>query len=433
MTRVGVATVSSPMEVGADTAPAALTATKNRLESAGFAVVDLGRLGDSTSGSVAGRAAAVAGVAVYVVVPVSWFEDYHVLDMIEEWSVPLFLWPQPGMETGALCGAQQLGWLIRQLGVAYGWTFGPIDSDSCAAQASAYIRAAGLRWTLRRARIGLAGHRLNGMTHTAPDELRLKQAVGPRVVHLDLPSLLQAARAAPSEETAELWQRMTSLAGRAEVSRSTGTAAMGFYLALRQQVGEHDLAALTVGCYPELMGMPCLAASLLADENVPLACEGDVHGAVGMLMLTSLSNEPVHSTDWLDPLPDDTVVFTHCGSGSFSLAADRRQIVLSSVRLAGEGVCALFPAKPGPVTLVSISATAEGYQTAVLEGEALSSEMVFPGNPVRVRFEVPTAQIIDWIFENGLGHHWSVGYGHHAATLRQWGRMAGPGLRVLEP
>ena len=51
-----------------------------------------------------------------------------------------------------------------------------------------------------------------------------------------------------------------------------------------------------------------------------LACEGDVNGAVGQLMLTLLTGQPTHNTDWLDPLDDGTVVFTHCGSGSFSLA-----------------------------------------------------------------------------------------------------------------
>ena len=44
------------------------------------------------------------------------------------------------------------------------------------------------------------------------------------------------------------------------------------------------------------------------------------------------------------------------------------------------GVCALFPAKPGPVTLLNLLPASGGYQIALLEGEAQPSEMVFPGN-----------------------------------------------------
>ena len=55
--------------------------------------------------------------------------------------------------------------------------------------------------------------------------------------------------------------------------------------------------------------------------------------------------------------------------------------------------------------------------------------MVFPGNPLRVRFARPAERIIRWIHDEGIGHHWAAGYGHVAAELRAWAGMAGPGLR----
>jgi L-fucose isomerase-like protein len=208
---------------------------------------------------------------------------------------------------------------------------------------------------------------------------------------------------------------------------------MKMFLAVRQLVGREGLDALAIGCYPHLMGRVCLAASMLADEGVPLACEGDVHGAVGQLMLTLLSGQPTHNTDWLEPLDEDSVVFSHCGSGSFSLAEKPGEIQLAPVRLMGQGVCALFPARPGPVTLVNIVPCDAGYQMALLEGEAVSTPMVFPGNPLRVRFNGPTAHLIDWIHDEGIGHHWMAGYGHHGDEIRQWARIAGRGVRLVVP
>jgi L-fucose isomerase-like protein len=201
--------------------------------------------------------------------------------------------------------------------------------------------------------------------------------------------------------------------------------------AVRELVVQHGLGALTVGCYPHLMGRVCLATSLLADEGIPLACEGDVNGAVGQLMLTLLTGQPTHNTDWLDPLEDGSVVFSHCGAGSFSLAEKAADVTLAPVRLMERGVCALFPAKPGPVTLVNLMPWQSGYQLAILEGEAVSTDMVFPGNPLRVRFNCPIGRLIAWIHDEGVGHHWMAGYGRVGDELRAWAKIAGPSVRVV--
>jgi L-arabinose isomerase len=59
--------------------------------------------------------------------------------------------------------------------------------------------------------------------------------------------------------------------------------------------------------------------------------------------------------------------------------------------------------------------------------------MVFPGNPVRVRFPQPTADLIDWVHAEGIGHHWMIGYGHVAQEIRAWAGLAGPGVTLVEP
>ena len=74
-------------------------------------------------------------------------------------------------------------------------------------------------------------------------------------------------------------------------------------------IKEHNLDALTIGCYPHLMGKVCLAASLLADEGIPFACEGDINGAVGQLILTWLTGMPTHHTDFLDATDDGALDF----------------------------------------------------------------------------------------------------------------------------
>ena len=430
--RVGVSTLTSPLEVGADRAAGVLGEISGLLEGAGCAVVRSAAPVDNAAAAVAaGRHFAEEHVDVLCLGVASWFEDYLALDMLEECDVPVLLWPQPGMETGALCGAQQLTCYLKQLGKAYASVFGAPEEGETLDRARAFLRAAALRGRLRRARIGMTGSRVYGMSEVAANEMTLKRALGPRVVTVDLSGLLERARKADTAETQEVWNKVRCAAAKVEVEDGEGLTAASVYLAIRETVREEGLSALAFGCYPDYMGRACLAASLLADEGVPIACEGDVNGAVGMLMLMLLTGGPVHNTDWLDPMADGSVVFAHCGSGSYSLAQKRDEVTLAPVRLAHQGVCSLFPARSGEVTLVNLVAAGGDYQMAVMEGEAVATEMVFPGNPLRVRFGEPATRIIDWIHEEGIGHHWMAGYGHVAHELRDFGRMIGAGLRVL--
>jgi len=45
-------------------------------------------------------------------------------------------------------------------------------------------------------------------------------------------------------------------------------------------------------------------------------------------------------------------------------------------------------------------------------------EMVFSGKSLRVRFPQPTARVIEWVFAEGIGHHWTAGYGRFGDKIR---------------
>jgi L-fucose isomerase-like protein len=430
--RVAVGSLCSPLEVGAQCAPQAAQDLARRLKAAGCDVLELGPVDTPERSVAAGRKLAEEHIESVALAATSWYEDYLVLDLLEECSVPVLVWALPGMETGALCGAQQLTAYLKQLNHPYGCVYGPLEDQGSLRKAMALLRAVALKNLLRRARVGFGGYRVAGMSEVSANEFALKKSIGPRIVPLDMPRLLARAKEFPDDQAQAGWQAVVSRSGACKVAASDGLDSVKVYLAVNELVETHRLDALTIGCYPHFMGRVCLASSLLADQGIPLACEGDVNGAVGQLLLTRLAGQPTHNTDWLEPLADGTVVFSHCGAGSFSLAENARDVTLNPVRLMNSGVCALFTAKPGPVTLVNLLPLGDDYQLTVLEGEAVSTTMVFPGNPLRVHFPQPTTQIIDWIFAEGIGHHWMAAYGHYATEIRQWAGLCGPSLRLLE-
>jgi len=431
--RVAVGSLSSALEVGAERAPQAADDLANILNSLGCEIVKLGAIDTPARAVAAGRRMAETHVHSVVLAATSWYEDYLVLDLLEECEVPVLLWSLPGMETGALCGSQQLSSYLKQLDVPYRCIYGSLDSDEQRSQALAFLRAASLKHKLRRVRVGFAGHNVAGMTETAVNQIALKRAIGPRVVPLDLPQLLARVKEMTDEKPGKIWKEVVDSCGVCKVSQADGLDSVKVYLAVKELVEQHSLDGLTIGCYPHLMGRVCLAASLLADEAIPLGCEGDLNGTVGQVILSLLTGKPTHNTDWLEPLEDGTVVFTHCGSGSFSLAEKAEQITLAPVRLMEQGVCALFPCRPGPVTLINLMPCGKRYQCALLDGQAVSTEMVFPGNPLRVCFSRQPSELIDWIHNEGIGHHWMAGYAHVGPEIRQWASIVGPYLRLIEP
>ncbi|MHB0947042.1 MAG: hypothetical protein ACYC3B_07710 [Sedimentisphaerales bacterium] len=429
---VAVASVSSPLEVGANRAVKSALELAEKLRKLGCEVIEIGSIDSSLKAIAAGRKMAEAHVDSAAFASASWFEDYLVLDLLEECSVPVLLWSLPGMETGALCGTQQLTAYLKQLEHPYSCVYGEISDEAAGRKAKSWLWAAALKKRLRLSKIGATGHRVAGMTEAAVNEIQLKKAIGPRVVYIELARILEKAKQFGGDSINTKWQELVKRSGSCKVSLEDGLASIKMYEALKFFISENNLDALAFGCYPDWMGCACIASSLLADEGIPIGCEGDVNATVGQLILALLTNQPTHNTDWLEPLDDGTVVLTHCGSGSFSLAENPGDVTLRPVRLMEQGVCALFPSKPGIVTLLSVLPHGDSYQIAMLLGEAVSTEMVFPGNPLRVRFERAASEIIDWIHKEGIGHHWVAGYGDVTSEIEDWVSINGKNIRLLK-
>jgi L-fucose isomerase-like protein len=427
--RLGIVVVASPLEVGAGEAPLLgerLAASWHAFDEQLMLCAYGQPITDPELAAVAGRYFYDQRVDALCVVAASWFEDYLVLDLLEECDVPLIAWARPGMETGSLCGMQQLGFMLKALGRSYCVLYDDLGSQETLRRAHDLALAAATRRSLRKARLGFMGHRVEGMTETTAHELAMKKVLGPRIVGIDTAHFLARADAVPPQVAMERWAEVKAEVGTVCVPDDSGRESMQVYLTLKEMIQEQGLAAVAIGCYPHLMGKVCLAASLLGEQGVPVGCEGDINGALAMLLLTQLTGVPVHNTDMLDPVPaHNSLVLSHCGSGAFSLACGPEHITLGPVRLMNRGLCCLFTARPGPCTLVNLVPAMGGYRLGVLYGEAIETTMVFPGNPLEVRFGSDYRDVLAWITDQGLGHHWMATYGDLRPLLADFTSMVG--------
>ena len=164
----------------------------------------------------------------------------------------------------------------------------------------------------------------------------------------------------------------------------------------------------------------------VSEEGIVCGCEGDANNTVMMKLLYDLTGIPVHNTDILYPdIKANTFLYSHCGSGGFSISATQEEISLSHVRLAESGVCSLFTAKPGIVTMANLMGRGGTMRMTVMVGEAVPTSMTFPGNPLEVRFEKDVLAVVDEIAELGVGHHWMGGYGDVSFALENFCAMKG--------
>lgn len=422
--KLGLVVIVSPLEVGAERASWIRGKAITNLSDLSIDLLPSHIVQDEKSARQTGEKFRKGGIDLICLIAGTWSEDHLVMDILEEADVPLITWALPGIHTGSLCGCHQICSILKELNKTYRFVYGDLDSQKVLKEIDIFSRAVAVKNRLRKVKLGLIGHRVKGMTEVAFDEFALKSIFGPRLIYYGIDRIKENANNLSDKEVNSLWQKVKRTVGEIKVKGENSLYSLKMYLAIKDFVKENNLSGVAIECYPHLMGEVCLAYSLLAEEGIVGACEGDINSALAMLMLYQLTGKPVHNTDLLAiNKKDNTVVFSHCGAGGFSLAEKRSEITLSPVRLMDRGVCILFPAKPGPVTMLNIVGRKDTYRMAVLEGEAIPTEMVFPGNPIKIKLPLPADRLIYRIAENGIGHHWMIGYGKVEKELKEYAEL----------
>ena len=105
--------------------------------------------------------------------------------------------------------------------------------------------------------------------------------------------------------------------------------------------------------------------------------------------------------------------------------ADENGFILHPVRLAHDGVCIRYSARPGPVTFVNLVGRKGTYRMCAFQGEAVRTSMVFEGNPLKFVMQTPFHRIWRDVARGGFGHHWMTVYAHVAPELDEFCRLVG--------
>ena len=424
--RVGLYAVYEPPEEGWQDYPSLLDRIAEEASANGLEVIAAPEpVKDSLSCERVAAWLAAQNLDLLYALIVTWSFDHYTVRIQQAARLPVAIRSIPGIRTGSIVGGQQLQSVLYDLDLKHRLFYGAPGSLETARQVAVYARACALQKRLVGAKIAVIGRRTEGMTPTAVDEMEILRLFGARLLNYGLDEFQSLVEQEDNAEAEAEWKRIVAEAKAVTSRHEHGVASARSLLALRRMVKELDLQAVSIGSYPQCQGTMCLPIALLNEEGVPTGCEGDVNSTLAMYLLSQLSEAPVHFGEMLAlDFEQNSIVTSHCGCGSPSLA-DEGGFDLCPVRLANDGVCIRYTARPGPVTFVNLTGRKGNYRMCAFEGQAAPTGMVFEGTPLKLVTRTPFAKIWQSVTAGGFGHHWMTAYTHAAAELSEFCRLVG--------
>ncbi len=354
------------------------------------------------------------------------------------WPFPLVLWATPERPVGemvssnSLVGTHIFAATLRQMNRRFELLIGWPPDDAFAGRFTAAINLVSAAATMKTSRVGLVGYHAPGFIDLHVDGADLSRLLGIELVHFSVNEFLQRAMA----ETKENIER--DLAATASLGLPIrGVAAdklefqSKFYLAIKSLMETHVLSAIGVRCWPDLPDLtgqwPYLAIARLVSEGTAAVSEGDVDGAIGILIATRLGYGPVYVSDWLEH-DSENVTIWHTGSPPLQMCDPVGQET-------GPTIALHFNNKMPTVVEATIRAGMEctvyrlwrcdgNYHMAAFEGvTAAPSRHLLGVNGVVRSTNVDLDDWFDAMVHYGMPHHVCVAPGHFQKLLRRFARL----------
>jgi L-arabinose isomerase len=356
----------------------------------------------------------------------------HVMPLLADaMKLPTILWGLPTIEAwGALVAVQQTLFPFKELGLPFRFVTGCLKDSGVWEIILSYARACAMLKRLRGMRIGLMGWRAQGMSDAVFDELALRKTFGVQLVNLGLTAYTRSMQAVAEEKVDEAWSSIRADFNTTELPDNVGRYGVRSYLVMKDFVTQHDLQALTMECFHDHLGGPCLGFCLLNDQGVAAPCENDVPAAILMAAAQHLTGETTFHTDIVEAdYTNNTAIFHHCGNLPLSLTTTGDRPRLKPIReTAGPG--AYGPTiqatmKPGPVTAANLVNGVGELRLCALEGEVLPTGIGLPGSGAVLGFPFSLRQALEKVGNEGYGHHFVLIQGHRARDLAEWCALTG--------
>ena len=430
---------------------------EERVRELGGEVVSAGLVDTEQAARAAGDLFASSQVDLVLCHAVTYATSSTVLPVIQAAKVPallLGLQPTPTLDYAeidtaewlancAACCVPEIAGALTRARIPYDTVAGTIEDDPRAwEKIGAWVRAAGVARSLRRARLGFLGHTYPGMLDLYSDFTAVHAQLGAHVEVLEIDDLGVRVDAASDAEVSSKIEEIRSVFSFADPSSDplagpvtdeqldwSARVAVG----LDKLADDFELDGLTyyyrgADNEAERLGAGVIVGnSLLTARGVITSGEGDLKTNIAQVLLDRLGAGGSFTEYYALDFSEEFVLMGHDGPGHIAIAQE--QPTLRALKLfhgkRGTGLSVEFKVRYGPITIVGCTQTAEGrLKLIVAEGESIEGETFRIGNTnSRLRFSLAPADFFEAWCEHGPTHHVALGVGHVAREVRSVARL----------
>lgn len=317
--------------------------------------------------------------------------------------------------------------------------------EKAKAEVAKWCEIAKVLHDLKGARIGLMGHVLEAMYDMHADPAAISAAFGVHVPLIEIDDLLCCSRKVtpamvkakkkiirrefdfPDPKSDPVTRKLTE----EDIEQAAKSAC-----ALDLLIGRFDLTGLAYYYEGEpdslarrLATTLIVGNSLLLAQGFPMCGEFDIKTNIAMLIMDRLdiggSFAEFHPFDF----NEDFILVGHDGPHHIHIA-EGKPVLRSLTKYHGKpgsGASVEFKIKEGPITMLGITQKADGrFKFVIGEGESKRGPIPPTGNTNTRGFFPPNTKdfIKAWVME-GPTHHYALGVGRHAETIRKIAEILG--------
>lgn len=352
-----------------------------------------------------------------------------------------------------ICSLPEIGGVLVRAGKpAAGMIVGTLYDDPRALkELQGWCQVANARRAFKHAKIGYLGHTYEGMYDMNSDPTAFTASFGSHVQMLEMCDLAKLVNGVTAREAADKLDEIKSVFKISDpfidpVTRPIKQEDLDWSakvaVGLDKLIVEFGLTGLAYyyrgldnNEYERIGSNMVLGNSLLTGKGVPLAGEADLKTCAAMLIMDRLdaggSFAELHPCDFID----DIVLVGHDGPHNIKISDG--QPIIRGLDLfhgkSGSGIGVEFSIKSGPVTLLSISQTANGkYKMIATEGESIKGEIPQTGNTnTRCKFNYSVSEFVEKWCSAGPTHHFALGVGHVGSKIRNVAKVLGIEVEVI--
>lgn len=259
----------------------------------------------------------------------------------------------------------------------------------------------------------------------------LFKTFGAKLKQVEVRELMERAESYKDEEIRDIFETANAdLKKYKFLENKQIDKSVRLYKAYKDYITENNIGALASRCWPDYFvryeAPVCGILSVLNDQLIAAACEGDIYGALSMFIGNKLSDkqlffgDPVHIDE-----EENLIYFWHCGMGACSLAANENNVGVHPNRKMGPTM--EFVSKPNPeATIFRVGRTSDGdFRFFISKGSVIEKEKPFLGTSSIVKLESPIKSWIEKSVNDGWEPHFTVIYKDVVEELKILSKLLG--------